>query len=198
MCRGARAGHLRRSVPGVDEYVTDVIVARLAQPDAAELIAPQQGPDRDALSREANLLRERKTAVLSLVADGTFTPGEARQQVQPITARLTEIEAQLAVSVARSPLEALPLGTDQVRGVWERLPLGSQRAIVRLLVDVTLHKGRPGRAPISPEYKAHRAGCEQCREAAARRKWHEGCAEGAKLHRESYYDWSSVEITWKQ
>jgi len=195
-CRGP-VGHLRRSVPGVDGYVTDVIIARLSQPDAAGLITPQRGPDRDALSREANKLRENKSAVVSLVADGTISPADARQQIKSLSDRLNAIDAQLAVAVARSPLDALPLGTDRVREAWERLPLGSQRAIVRLLVDVTLYKGRPGRAPQSSELKAHKEQCERCRDAASRHKWDEGCAVGARLHRESYYDWSSVDIAWR-
>ena len=179
-CRGP-VGHLRRSVPGVDGYVTDVIVARLSQPDAAGLITPQQGPDRDTLSREANRLREAKANVLSLVASGDFTPGEARQQVKPITDRLAQIDAQLAVTVARSPLDALPLGTDKVREVWERLPLGSQRAIIRLLVDVTLGKGRPGRAPLSVDFKAHAAECMPCRRASKLREWNRACSVGLEL-----------------
>jgi site-specific DNA recombinase len=197
-CRGP-VGHLRRSVAGVDGYVTDVIVARLAQPDAAGLLAsPKQGPDRAKLSREANRLRQNKAAVVSLVADGTISPADAREQIKALSDRLSAIDGQLAVTAARSPLDALPLGTDRVQEAWERLPLGSQRAIVRLLADVTLHNGRPGRAPISPEYRAHRAGCAQCRDAAARHKWDEGCAEGAKLHRESYYDFDSIDIAWRQ
>ena len=45
----------------------------------------------------------------------------------------------------KSPLDSLPVGTDQVRKVWDGLPLGTRRAILRVLVDVTLLKGKPGR-----------------------------------------------------
>jgi hypothetical protein len=51
------------------------------------------------------------------------------------------------VTLERSPLDEIPLGTDRVRAVWAQLPLGSKRAILRLLMDVTLLKGRPGRGP---------------------------------------------------
>ena len=42
-CRGP-VGHLRRSAARVDGFVTDVIIARLSQPDAAGLFARPQSP----------------------------------------------------------------------------------------------------------------------------------------------------------
>lgn len=146
-CRGP-VDHLRRAAVQVDEYVTDVVIARLSKADAAGLITPHPvAPDRAELGQERNTLQQRKANILALVADGTFTPAEAREQVKPISERLTVIDAALAVTLARSPLDELPLGTDRVREVWERLPLGTRRAVVRLLIDVTLVKTGRGRRP---------------------------------------------------
>jgi DNA invertase Pin-like site-specific DNA recombinase len=145
MCRGARSGHLRRSAPRVDEYVTEVIIARLSQPDAAALVHRAAQPDKDAVYAELNALKQRKAEVVRLTVDGTFTPAEARAGSEPLNKRISEIEALLAVAAERSPLDDLPLGTGEVAAVWEHLPLGNKRAILRLLMDVTLIKGKPGR-----------------------------------------------------
>jgi site-specific DNA recombinase len=149
MCRGKWAGHLRRSASQVDGYVTEVIIRRLSQPDAVSLIArpEQQQPDRDALYRELNALKEWKAAIVGLVRDGTFTAAEARAGSEPPNKRMQVIETQLAQAAERSPLDDLPVGTTDVAGAWERLPLGAKRAILRTLMDVTLLKGKPGRYP---------------------------------------------------
>lgn len=144
-CRGPR-GHLRRAAHPVDAYVEEVVIARLAQPDAVGLIrTADDSVDRDALSRERNTLRERRARILRLVADGTFTEAEARAQSRKLNERLTEIDAKLNTIAERGPLDELPLGTAEVAEVWARLPLGSKRAILRTLMTVTLERGKPGR-----------------------------------------------------
>jgi site-specific DNA recombinase len=139
-------GHVRRKAAPVDALVTDLIIGRLSQPDAAGLIGPPaQVPDREALTAELAALRARRQAVLGMVADGTFSAAEAREAAAPLTARAGEIERELAASAAASPLSALPLGEpeDAVRERWAALPLGLKREIIRTLVTVTILKGKP-------------------------------------------------------
>jgi site-specific DNA recombinase len=146
-CRGP-VGHLRRSAARVDGFVTDLIIARLSQPDAAELFTrPEALPDRSGLMSEMNTLRERANQLGEAFADGAITSAQLRTGSERVNGRIREIESLLAVAVQRSPLDGLPLGTDQVREVWARLPLGTRRAILRTMLDVTLLKGKPGRYP---------------------------------------------------
>jgi hypothetical protein len=147
-CRGPVA-HLRRSARRVDEFVADVAVARLSQPDARELFTRPQEPgvDRAALSSELNALRERANQLAGHFAEGVITSAQLAAGSVKFNSRIKDIEVRLSRQQQRSPLDGLPLGTDRVRGVWENLSLGSQRAIVRLLMEVTLLPGVPGRYP---------------------------------------------------
>jgi DNA invertase Pin-like site-specific DNA recombinase len=150
LCRntreGVRAGHIRRAALRVDDYVTEVIIARLSQPDALTLHQrPQVPDDRDKLNAELVSLRERSEQLAAAFADGAITSAQLREGSGRINGRIREIEAALARRLVRSPLDGLPLGTPDVAERWKRLPLGSQRAILRLLMDVTLLKGKPGR-----------------------------------------------------
>lgn len=152
-----RDGHMRRKITPVDDYVTDVIIARLAQPDARDLIAPAgTGPGREALGAELAGLRARRAEVLALVSDGTYTAGEAREAAAPLAARITELERQMASRATVSPLALLPLGSDEaaVRKRWAELPLGVKREVIRTLVTVTLARAKtryPGGAYFSED-----------------------------------------------
>lgn len=199
LCR-SDSGHLRRSQQQVDEWVTDVLIARLAQPDAADLFAPKDaGVDRKALGAERAKCQRGRERLLRLVADEAIDEGEARRDLARLAKRITEIDGRLSAAAERSPLDGVPVGADveTVRKAWAALPLGTKRLILRALMDVTLLNGRPGRVPLSDEYKAHRAACDECQAASARRAWQDGCAEGARLHREAYFDPSTVVITWR-
>lgn len=199
MCR-SRKGHLRRSQPQVDEFVEEVVIRRLSQPDAVDLLAPKvPGVDRAGLSAELNALRERANQLAASFADGEITAAQMSAGSVRLNERIKVIERELAAAVTRTPLDLVAgVGTPDVREAWGALSLASKRAILRLLVDVRLDRGVPGRKPLSDEYKAHRAGCETCREAGARRAWQEGCPEGARLHHASYFDPETVRIDWAQ
>ena len=69
-----------RSAKRVDEFVEDVIVARLSQPDAAVLFqsAPVAEEDRAALSSEVNALRERANQLGAAFAEGAITTAQLR------------------------------------------------------------------------------------------------------------------------
>lgn len=92
-----------------------------------------------------NTLRERKARIVRLTVDGTFDEEQARVESKPLNDRLTEIEALLAATTERTPLDDLPLGTEEVRAAWKRLPMGTKRAVLRVVMDVTLLRVGRGR-----------------------------------------------------
>lgn len=166
-CR--RSGHLLRAADRVDTYVTDELLRHLSTTAAAKLIPQPEQTDKDALRKEADVLRQRRATVVSLVADGTFTAEEARAQAKPLNDRLAEIDRLITVTVERSPLDALPIGNavrvpgvsgtgarrkaelleaaQAMREAWDKLPIGHKRAILRKTATVTLLRGKPGRYP---------------------------------------------------
>src|SRR5215204_2848057 len=53
-------GHFSRKRQPVDDFVSEVMIARLSRPDAATLLAkPAEGPNSKDLLREADQLRKR-------------------------------------------------------------------------------------------------------------------------------------------
>jgi len=130
--------HVRRKVALVDEFTERLIVARLSQPDAADLLRPpvRQGIDTAKLRAEAKKLRERKAAQMRLHASGAIDDDDLALGMKEIKDRLDVVNGQLAASDEADPLEEFRNAPAEV--VWKSLPLARKRAVVRLLVDVTI------------------------------------------------------------
>jgi site-specific DNA recombinase len=140
-----RARHLSRSAIPTDELVAQTVIARLARPDAAGLLAPPApaGTDTAALHRQASALRERKTELARLFAAGAIDAAQLEAGSKQLGGELDAIGRELDAAASRDPLAGLA-GQDDAAQVWAGLPLGRRRAIVRLLCEVTLLPGRSG------------------------------------------------------
>jgi len=135
---GASGGHAVRHMADVDAWVVHNVLARLARPDAAELVAPRPGADVDvaALRAEVKLLRDRKVTLVRLFAED----GDA----EALIAGKRAIDAQLEskADLLRSATEVSPLqdliGADDVRVVWEAMTLGEKRSVIALVCTVQI------------------------------------------------------------
>lgn len=133
----------------VDEYVTEVVIARLQRPDAATALLPRADSRADQAAEDARGIRARLDSAADDYADGKIDG----RQLQRITARLRPqldaAQAQLKVINDR-PLLAGLVGPD-VREAWAKLSLTRRRAVVDLLMTVTVHKTRSGSREFIPE-----------------------------------------------
>jgi DNA invertase Pin-like site-specific DNA recombinase len=131
--------HLRRTAHCVDEWVTEVIISRLSQPDAIGLLPGREPePDRRKLETDLAKLRRKSDRNADLWADDKISDSEMQRISASVNRSIRAIEQQLARAVIRSPLESLPVGTDAVAGRWAQLPLGTKREIIKVLMTVTL------------------------------------------------------------
>jgi len=130
--------HVRRAAAPVDEYVSGVAVERLSQPDVAGLLRPppRPGTDTAALRAEARKLRERKRAQVRMHAAGDLDDSDLAAGMRVIRDRLAAVESQLAASDVPDPLAEFR--DRPAAAVWESLPLARKRAVVRLLMRVTI------------------------------------------------------------
>lgn len=147
-CRSLRTGpggggHVRRSAPALDAYVSDVVVARLSRPDAVDLFARPAAPGVDlaALRVKAVRLRDIKGAYAVMLGRDE-RPDDMDDAEFSIARRankdaLAEVESRLATAVQTSPAADVA-GAEDVRAAWERLSLGQRRAIVVELCTVTV------------------------------------------------------------
>ena len=113
--------HVARKADPVDEYVTELTMARLTQPDAADLWTAEL-PDASELMAEADTLRRRRDDIALDYADGAMTREQFRTANARVLERLGELEAQIACGrVSRRRWRSSPLKMSEPRGKICRL-----------------------------------------------------------------------------
>lgn len=143
-CRGvsARAEH-------VEPLVMDLVVGRLAKPDAVDLLrgAEHDTAEAEQLRVEANTLLARLDTIADERADGLLTGRQAQRATERIQAQLDAIEARRRDSAKVRVLDGVPLGTPEVGDAIGELSPDRLRAIINMLMEVT----------VMPVGKGHRA-----------------------------------------
>jgi site-specific DNA recombinase len=142
--------HFVRRAEVIEEYVEAVIVARLARPDIAELVAQHDRPDVQGLHAEASTLRTRRDQLAEAFAAGEITRSQLVAGSRRIEARLGELEGQLAAVARTSALSAF-VTADDVRAVWDGLDVDRRRAVIAELCSVTIHPSGRGAKRFDPE-----------------------------------------------
>lgn len=139
--------HVTRRMDLVDEVVSGVILARLARPDAARLLAPDV--DLDALQAEAHDIRERRTALAAMLAEGILPASAVRVQAARLSSQLEEVERAVSAATGDNPAFTVATSAD-VEQAWETLTLAARRAVIRTLARVTIEQAGRG-ARFAPE-----------------------------------------------
>jgi DNA invertase Pin-like site-specific DNA recombinase len=150
--RNGRPGpHLggARSAP-VDEFITAVIVGRLARPDLADLLTPPPDVDAAGLRTEAASIRRNLDEMAADRALGLVSRAQMLAATQRGNARLEVIAALLASSAQSSALAPFLAG-QRAQQVWESLDLARQRAVIRFLATVTINPAGRGARTFDPE-----------------------------------------------
>jgi site-specific DNA recombinase len=136
--------HVTRREDFVDDLVTRVILARLAQPDARGLLAePDRADEAQAAARRLQELRDRLDEAAAAYAAGVISMEQ-----------LTTINGAIKPELAQAQTTAASRSRSQVLGdlvsdrdpaeVWAKLSPEARRAVVRLLVDVKIMQTRHG------------------------------------------------------
>lgn len=142
--------HVRRPRAAVDDLVTRVVLARLARPDAARALARGDDAEAQQAADHAAGIRAR----LDEAADAYAADTIDGRQLQRITARLRpELDAaEHAARAASTAPDLADLAHPDIAARWDGLPLARRRAVVDLLVTVTVLKtARRGNGPFDPE-----------------------------------------------
>jgi len=141
-CRTGK--HLARAAVPVDALVDAVVVGRLQQPDAAALLGGADAPDQAALHLDRAALTARLDEVACAFADGSITAAQLRAATSALRGKVAAVETAMAASNRGNVLGDL-VGGSNVEAVWAKLPLARRRAVVDLLIEVTLlPSGRRG------------------------------------------------------
>ncbi|MGH3319484.1 MAG: recombinase family protein [Streptosporangiaceae bacterium] len=144
-CKSNR--HLARAAEAIDGHVSAVIIERLSRPDASDLLtAPGQSVDVAALHADATAVRGRLAELGELYGDGAIDVAQLRSGTTRLRARLDAIESELAAAARVNPLVGI-VDAGDVGATWEALDIGRKRAVLDVLMVVTVLPSRRGRHP---------------------------------------------------
>lgn len=129
--------HLSRAGAPVDDIVRGVVIGLLSRPDAAAAFADPADPDAADLTTEATALRARLDSLAEEFADGILTAAMLRTITERIRAKLADVEGRM-ISSQRSPVLAGLVGVEDVAAAWDALTLDRQRAVVDVLMTVSI------------------------------------------------------------
>jgi site-specific DNA recombinase len=121
-----------RSQVRLDEFVTQVVVVRLSQPDVWELFTSTEDTEAAEAAEQARVLRARLTAFYDQAAEGKLTPtGLVR-----IERRLLE---QIKAAERRAQPRSMPTVLTDIAGpdaavAWAGLSVPQRREVVRALL----------------------------------------------------------------
>ncbi len=125
--------HLERGAEPIEDYVTEVVLARLRRKDAAELFRAT-APDLKPLRGRAKALRkQRETLAADLDVDLAFAKARDRR----LREELEAIDEEIAAKSSQSALRAFASGREP-GGVWAEMDIAGRREVVRELVEVVV------------------------------------------------------------
>lgn len=148
VCRANKC--ISRKAEPVDEFVEAVVVARLAQPDAANLMSASGGDELRVLKAKASGIHERLDDLATGLEEGILTLPAVRKSSARLKAELASVEADMAAAVPTDALGPL-VATQDVGKVWAEFDLAQRRQVVDALMTVTLLKPEAGRRDFDPE-----------------------------------------------
>lgn len=153
-------GHVTREASTLDAYVEELIVGRLSEPDVLErLIAADADHDTTAQRVELVAVRERQDELARQFAAGRITGRQLAIATEDLTAKEETLVKALASAGRRNPMQMLA-GAKDLRSLWfgtredrsDGLTLGQRRAILDVLMTVTVAPAPRNRGGFDPDY----------------------------------------------
>jgi site-specific DNA recombinase len=141
------AAHLSRNAAEVDAFVEAVVIERLSRPDAAVLLAPDGAGTliSELHTRDAGL-RARLDEQARLHAQGVIDARQLAEGTASIRTQREQITAELVAASRGSVLQGVA-DADDPEAAWQGLDLSRRRAILEVLLVVTVLPSRRGRRP---------------------------------------------------
>lgn len=151
LCRSHERGpskHVTRTAPTLDAYVTELVLARLKEPDLLKVFGeePESGVDVAGLRRQLAALEANRDALGQRLAAGEITLSMFDMFNKDMRVQIERIEAELASAATLSPLRHIATAED-VEACWEGYDLAQRRDVVRELMVVRVLPARGGRRP---------------------------------------------------
>lgn len=132
-CKNPGCYKIGRHVGNMDTIITDIIKARLARPDAAQLFIE---PDRDIrhLYDELKTKRAKLDQIAIDYADDILTREQARIATSRLETRIEELQREISLSA--KPNDFNDFDPEHVEKWFDALPLDRKRALIGMLCTV--------------------------------------------------------------
>ena len=140
--------HLARAAEPVDELITGLVVERLSQPDAVQLLHDDSAPEAAALNDQAQVLRAQQDELAIMLAEGELTRRSYSLANSRVTAQLEHVESQ-RVTTSRADILRDLVGSE-VAERWESLHVDRQAAVINALMTIVLRPPGRGRKTFDP------------------------------------------------
>lgn len=136
-CSG-KGGHAMREAEPIDWYIEKLIMARLAEPDAQELLVPTRPKvDVAAIRAEAAQLHTRKDQLSEAFASGVISISQLTKGTEKIDAMLADLEARMPHDTQSAAVAKMITAADP-EAVWAALSTDARRGVVDALMTVRL------------------------------------------------------------
>lgn len=153
-------GHFMRNGDIVDEFVQEVCIARLNEPDAIDLLAPSEvGPDIGLLNTQRTALDSRETTIIELIAKGKMNAKAAEAALDGLAEERSAITNEIASAVRTDPLAEVVASGDS-RTWWDGASLARRRAVIGALMTVVIRRVGKGRRVTTLEGASETVGIE--------------------------------------
>lgn len=139
----SKGQHVGRSLWALDDYVTAVVIERLSQDDALDLITRDDAEDVATLHAEARDAEQALDALAEMYAEGALTLSAFQAGTAKATARLADIRARMVDNGRADRLAGL-VGADDVEAAWNELDIARKRGVVDALMTVRIMPTRRG------------------------------------------------------
>lgn len=146
----SKIAHLSRNAETLDAFIRELVAARLALPDAADLLVDQETPDIDSIRDEAQSVRGRLDELAQLYSDGSVTAAQLTSGTATLRERLQDLERRMAHGVRSDVLADLVKARRPV-DAWDVLDIDRKRAVVDTLMVVTLKSPGRGARSLEPD-----------------------------------------------
>lgn len=139
--------HLGRRAEYCDEFVARVVLERLRRDDARELLSATETPDTESARIEADSIRSQVKDALRLWKKRLMTTADYESSVEALQAELVVLEERMTDRTRVAALAELLEGDDP-EPVWERLSWAQRRAVIDVLMTVTILPAGRGNARV--------------------------------------------------
>lgn len=141
-CKNMGCMRVVRDKALTDELVIDIIIRRLAKPDAAKAFT-RPTVDISALNAEAGALHARVAETKEEYNEGLINARDRNARVERLEAKLAVINDKRMPVHMSADIKRLA-GNPKARELFDALPLDRQRGVIDTLATVTIHPQQQG------------------------------------------------------